>query len=304
MRIVSLIPSGTEIVCALGYHEYLVGISHECDFPSKIRHLPICTKPRLNVNSSSLGTDKSVKSLLQNSLSIYAINENVLKELKPDLIITQSQCDVCAVSLTDVELVLKKKIGLDPKIISLEPQKLSDIWEDINLIAKSLGVAKKGMSLTNQIKEDIENLKYSYNSKSSPTIACVEWINPLMFAGNWVPEMVEIAGGKNLFGRIGMHSDWSTYDILFENDPEKIILMPCGFNIRKTIEEIGTIIDMPNWKNLKAVKNKNVFITDGNQYFNRPGPRILDSIKILIEIISNQKRDFGFKGKGWEKFSN
>ena len=125
-----------------------------------------------------------------------------------------------------------------------------------------------------------------------------------MFAGNWVPEMVEIAGGKDLFGRVGMHSDWSTYDILFENDPEKIILMPCGYNIRKTIEEIGAIIDMPNWKNLKAVKNKNVFITDGNQYFNRPGPRILDSIKILIEIISNQKRDFGYKAKGWEKFSN
>ena len=140
--------------------------------------------------------DKSVKSLLQNSLSIYAINENVLKELKPDLIITQSQCEVCAVSLADVELVLKKKIGLDPKIISLQPQKLSDIWEDINLIAKSIGVAKKGLSLTNQIKDDIENLKYSYNLKSSPTKACIEWINPLMFAGNWVPEMVEIAGGK------------------------------------------------------------------------------------------------------------
>ena len=304
MRIVSLIPSGTEIVCALGYHEYLVGISHECDFPFKIRYLPVCTKPRLNVNASSLEIDKSVKSLLQNSLSIYAINENVLKELKPDLIITQSQCDVCAVSLADVELLLKKKIGLDPKIISLQPQKLSDIWEDINLIAKSLGVAKKGLSLTNQIKDEIENLKFSHNSKSSPTIACIEWINPLMFAGNWVPEMVEIAGGKNLFGSIGMHSDWSTYDMLFKNDPEKIILMPCGFNINKTIEEIGAMTNIPNWKNLKAVKTGNVFITDGNQYFNRPGPRILDSIKILIEIVSNQKTDFGYKVKGWEKFSN
>jgi len=304
MRIVSLIPSGTEIVCALGYHEYLVGISHECDFPFKIRYLPVCTKPRLNVNASSLEIDKSVKSLLQNSLSIYAINENVLKELKPDLIITQSQCDVCAVSLADVELLLKKKIGLDPKIISLQPQKLSDIWEDINLIAKSLGVAKKGLSLTNQIKDEIENLKFSHNSKSSPTIACIEWINPLMFAGNWVPEMVEIAGGKNLFGSIGMHSDWSTYDMLFKNDPEKIILMPCGFNINKTIDEMGAMTNIPNWKNLKAVKTGNVFITDGNQYFNRPGPRILDSIKILIEIVSNQKTDFGYKGKGWEKFSN
>ena len=304
MRIVSLIPSGTEIVCALGYHEYLVGISHECDFPLDIRHLPVCTKPRLNVNTSSLEIDKSVKSLLQNSLSIYAINENVLKELKPDLIITQSQCEVCAVSLADVELVLKKKIGLDPRIISLQPQKLSDIWEDINLIAKSLGVAKKGLDFTGQIKDEVDNLKSLYSSKIIPTIACVEWINPLMFAGNWVPEMVKIAGGKDLFGRIGMHSDWSTYDILFKNDPEKIILMPCGFNINKTFEEVGAMTNMPNWNNLKAVKTGNVFITDGNQYFNRPGPRILESIKILIEIVSNQKIDFGYKEKGWKKFSN
>jgi len=304
MRIVSLIPSGTEIVCALGYHEYLVGISHECDFPLEIRHLPVCTKPRLNADTSSLEIDKSVKSLLLNSLSIYAINENVLKELKPDVIITQSQCDVCAVSLADVELVLQKKIGLDPKIISLQPQKLSDIWEDINLIAKSFGVAKKGLSLTNQIKNNIENLESSQNSKIEPTVACVEWITPLMFAGNWVPEMVEIAGGKDLFGRTGMHSDWSTYDMLFKYDPEKIIFMPCGFNINKTLEEMKIITDMPNWKNLKAVKTENVFITDGNQYFNRPGPRILDSIKILIEIVSNQKIDFGYKDKGWEKFSN
>ena len=135
MRIVSLIPSGTEIVCALGYQECLVGISHECDFPLEIQDLPVCTKPRLNFNSSSLEIDKSVKSLLQNSLSIYAINENVLKDLKPDLIITQSQCDVCAVSLKDVKLALKK-IGLDSKIISLQPQKLCDICEDINFISK------------------------------------------------------------------------------------------------------------------------------------------------------------------------
>ena len=304
MRIVSLIPSATEIVCALGYSEYLVGISHECDFPLEIRHLPVCTKPRINVNTSSLEIDKSVRSLLQHSLSIYVIDENVLKDLKPDLIITQSQCDVCAVSLADVELVLKKKIGLDSKIISLQPLNLSDIWEDINLIAKSLGVPKRGLELTSQIKDDLEYLKSSNNLKSSPTVACVEWINPLMFAGNWVPEMVEIAGGKDLFGLIGMHSDWSTYDVLFKNDPEKIIFMPCGFSIKKTIREMKDMINKPNWKNLKAVKNRNVFITDGNQYFNRPGPRILDSIKILIEIVSNQKIDFGFKSKGWEKFSN
>ena len=302
MRIVSLIPSGTEIVCALGCQEYLVGISHECDYPSQIKHLPVCTKPRFNINESSLEIDKSVKSLIQNSLSIYRINENILKNLKPDVILTQSQCDVCAVSLADVELVLKKQLGLDPIIISLQPQNLSNIWEDINLIAKSLGIGKKGLDLTSQIKDKIENLKSSHNLETKPSVACVEWIHPLMFAGNWVPEMVEIAGGRDLFGRIGMHSSWSTYNMLFEHDPEKIILMPCGFNINKTLKEMVTIKNMPNWKNLKAVKTENVFITDGNQYFNRPGPRILDSIKILIEIVSNQKKVFGYEEKGWKKF--
>jgi len=172
------------------------------------------------------------------------------------------------------------------------------------LIANSLDVAKRGLNLTSQIKDDIEDLKSLHNSKTKPTVACIEWINPLMFAGNWVPEMVDIAGGKDLFGRIGMHSDWSTYDMLYKHDPEKIILMPCGFNINKTLEEMGSMTNMPNWKNLRAVKAENVFITDGNQYFNRPGPRIFDSVKILIEIVSNQKTDFGYKEKGWEKFSN
>ena len=301
MRIVSLIPSATEIICALGYQEYLVGISHECDYPSQIKHLPVCTKPRFNTNESSLEIDISVKSLLQNALSIYRINENILEKLKPDVILTQSQCDVCAVSLTDVELVLKK-MGLDPLIISLQPQKLSNIWEDINLIAKSIGIAKKGLDLTSQIKDNIEDLKSTYNSKFRPSVACIEWIDPLMFAGNWVPEMIEIAGGTDLFGHIGMHSSWSTYNVLFERNPEKIILMPCGFNINKTVKEMGILTKMPNWKNLKAVKTENIFITDGNQYFNRPGPRILDSIKILIEIILNQKNVFGYKEKGWEKF--
>ena len=172
------------------------------------------------------------------------------------------------------------------------------------MVAKSLGVDKKGLDFTSQIKDKIENFKSSHNSKTKPTVACVEWIDPLMFAGNWVPEMVKIAGGRDLFGRIGMHSDWSTYDMLFKNDPEKIILMPCGFNINKTLEEMGTLTNMLNWKHLKAVKTENVFITDGNEYFNRPGPRILDSIKILIEIVSSQKKVFGYKEKGWKKFSS
>ena len=166
---------------------------------------------------------------------------------------------------------------------------------DTNTAARLAEIQESGVELSIQGQAWLQNS----GIKSSDFL-----MNPLMFAGNWVPEMVEISGGKDLFGRIGMHSDWSTYDILFKYDPEKIILMPCGLTINQTLEEMGSMTNVPNWKSLKAVKTENVFITDGNKYFNRPGPRILDSIKILIEIVSNQKADFGYKKKGWEKFSN
>jgi len=303
MRIISLISSATEIISALGQKKNLVGISHECDYPKDIQGLPVCTIPRFDISGSSLQIDRDVKSLIQNALSVYRINENILKELKPDIIITQSQCDVCAVSEKDVENALEHILGINPLIISLQPKNLGDIGEDIKFVANSIGVPKEGAELSEKFERQLEKLKYFKRIKNKPTIACLEWIEPLMYAGNWVPQMVEIAGGVNLFGQSGKHSSWSEYDTLIKSNPDKIILMPCGYDLNKTRSEIKPLLELSDWGMLKAVKTNNIFITDGNQYFNRPGPRLIDSIKILIEIISEKNNLFGFEKKAWKRFS-
>ena len=303
MRIISLISSATEIISALGQKKNLVGISHECDYPKDIQDLPVCTIPRFDISGSSLQIDRDVKSLIQNALSVYRINENILKELKPDIIITQSQCDVCAVSEKDVENALEHILGINPLIISLQPKNLGDIGEDIKFVANSIGVPNEGAELSEKFERQLEKLKYFKRIKNKPTIACLEWIEPLMYAGNWVPQMVEIAGGVNLFGQSGKHSSWSEYDTLIKSNPDKIILMPCGYDLNKTRSEIKPLLELSDWGMLKAVKTNNIFITDGNQYFNRPGPRLIDSIKILIEIISEKNNLFGFEKKAWKRFS-
>ncbi|MBA66061.1 MAG: cobalamin-binding protein [Candidatus Marinimicrobia bacterium] len=299
MRIVSLISSATEIIHALGMTKNLVGISHECDYPDDIQNLPICTEPRFDISGKSLEIDRDVKSIVQDALSVYQIHESIINDLQPDFIITQTQCKVCAVTLDDVRLVLKNKLGLNAKIISLEPNSLSDVWSDIHLISSALQIDDRGHALVKNIQREISQIKSMVYLKKRQSVACIEWIEPLMYAGNWVPEMVEIAGGFSVFGKKGEHSSWSDYSTLIKSNPDKIILMPCGYDIKKTQKELNTLFNISGWSDLKAVKSNNVFITDGNQYFNRPGPRLVDSIKILFDIISDKNELFGYKGKGW-----
>lgn len=298
MRIISLISSATEIVHSLGCAEMLVGISHECDYPNYIKNLPICSQPRLNPDGSSIEIDNQVRSILQDALSIYRINQDLISKLNPDVIITQSQCQVCAVNLNDVQRALKDMLDIDPQIISLEPKSLDDVWSDIKKIAKKLKKDKVALSMLENINGEITRIKERKKDKNKRTVACIEWIDPLMFAGNWVPEMVDIVDGVDLFGIKGEHSSWSKKHILFEKDPDIIIFMPCGYDIAKTRQEVIKIFGLDEWKNLKSFNSGNVYITDGNQYFNRPGPRLLDSIKILDEII-NQSNSFEYFGHGW-----
>ncbi len=303
MRIISLISSGTEIVSSLGCSDSLVGISHECDYPPSISELPICSEPKIDVCGSSLEVDKQVKSLLQEALSIYRIKEEKISELKPDIIITQSQCKVCAVSLDDVQNALKKQLGINPLIISLEPNNLNDVLIDIQNLGNALGKTHEANKIINTFKTEIHQLKKYNEGRKKITLACIEWIEPLMFAGNWVPEIVDIAGASDLFGVNGEHSSWSEYSLLFKNNPDKIIFMPCGYDIKKTKSEVKSIHHMKGWSDLRAVKSGNAYITDGSQYFNRPGPRLLDSIKIMHDII-NDTDLYGFHGAGWEKIIN
>ena len=303
-RVLSLLSSTTEVVYALGCEDQLVGRSHECDYPPEVMTLPICTKPKYNVDGSSIEVDGQVKSILQNALSVYYINEDLLKELKPDIILTQSQCEVCAVSEKDVKGVVKNITGINPDIISVEPNSVKDIFKDIKIIAEALNVVDKGADLIGFMKNRIRTLKKSYDDKLELTVAAIEWIDPLMAAGNWVPELIEMAGGINLFGEAGKHSPWMEYKDLIEKDPQTIIIMPCGYNIQKSIFEIDSLIKQKGWQKINAVQNNKVYITDGNQYFNRPGPRIIESLEILIEIFHNDKTDFKHIDSGWINFDS
>ena len=302
-RVLSLLSSTTEIIYALGCGDRLVGRSHECDYPEEVSELPICTIPKFNVDGTSREVDDEVKSLVQSALSIYYINEKLLKELKPDIIFTQSQCEVCAVSVSDVENALKNITGLSSRVISVEPNSLEDIFNDILTIAEILNVRKKGKELVELIKAKIDSTEKIVYQKSSPSVAAIEWIDPLMAAGNWVPQLIRVAGGKNLFGEAGKHSPWMKYNDLVEQDPEIIIVMPCGYDIKKSLIEIKTLERKKGWGSLKAVRNRNVYITDGNQFFNRPGPRIIESIEILLEIIHSDFSESKHIDSGWIKLN-
>ena len=302
MRIISLISSATEIVSSLQCMNSLVGISHECDYPKSIIKLPVCSEPRFDINGKSIEIDQNIKSLLQEALSIYRIKEDTIRSLKPDIIITQSQCDVCAVSIRDVRIAIEQAIGINPEIISLSPTCLEDVWNDIlelGIVLEKESIAK---DIVENIKGDISIISKRNKNKDPVSVGCIEWIEPLMFAGNWVPEIIQIVGGLSLFGVVGEHSNWSKYEELYQHDPDKIIFMPCGYNMNKTEAELSNLTRDLRWKSLKAVKANEVYLTDGNQYFNRPGPRLLDSIKIMDDIINNTNV-YNFKNYGWKRLS-
>jgi iron complex transport system substrate-binding protein len=300
-RIVTLLPAATEMVGLLGAGDRLVGRSHECDFPPEIRGLPACTSATLETGAASGEIERQVKERLREGSSIYRIDEALLRELKPDVIITQAQCEVCAVSLAEVEAVFANRPGPKPQIIALSPSRLADVWEDIRRVAAALQIADGGRVALSSLKNRVVNIiEKTCMLKQRPTVACVEWIEPLMAAGNWVPELVEMAGGKNLAGEAGKHSPWMDWETLRQPDPEIIVVMPCGFDLARTRVESAALARLPGWSKLRAVKKHRVFVTDGNQYFNRPGPRLVESLEILAEILHPDRFDFEHRGKGWE----
>lgn len=299
-RIVSLIASATEIACALGFEAQLVGRSHECDFPTSVKRLPVCTSPKFEVAGLSYQIDQRVKAILQESLSVYRVDAGRLEQLQPTHIITQSQCEVCAVSLKDVEEAVCQFTSSQPIIVSLEPNSLADVWADIRRVAVALNASAQGASLITRLQQRMSDITEPARAViTKPTVACIEWIEPLMAAGNWMPELVTMAGGVNLFGETGKHSPWMNWDELMMQDPDVIFISPCGFDIPRTLEETQLLTSNPVWDKLKAVRAGRVFIGDGNQYFNRPGPRLVESLEILAEVLHPALFNFGHEQTGW-----
>ena len=285
-RIVSLIASATEIVHALGQFEFLVGRSHECDFPEAVASLPVCTRPAIPVSGDSREIDSLVKDRLREAISVYEVFPDVLERLQPTHIITQTQCEVCAVSLKDVEAALTAGLASNPQIVPLHPNALADVWDDIRRVAVSLGIAERGEATIQDLKARMCAIsRRALSRPERPTVACIEWLEPLMAAGNWVPELVEMAGGVNLFGEAGKHSPRMSWEELVRADPEVIVVMPCGWDPERTRPEMHWLTDRPEWGQLRAVRNSRVHLTAGNQYFNRPGPRLVESLEILAAIL-------------------
>lgn len=302
MRIVSLIASATEIVSALGFEDQLVARSHECDYPEGVRRLPAVTQPRFDIQGSSAEIDRRVKEALRDAVSVYQVDQQQLKALRPDVIVTQSHCEVCAVSLKDVERAVCEWLEGQPRIVALHPNGLADLWAGIRQVAEALEAPHRGQQLIARLEHRLHEVsRQAQEAPERPTVACIEWIEPMMSAGNWMPELVELAGGANLFGQAGQHSPFMTWQQLVERDPDVIAVLPCGWDIAKSRSEMPALTRQPEWPQLKAVRNGRVYLTDGNQYFNRPGPRLVESLEILAELLHPGVR-FGHEGKAWERF--
>ena len=284
-RIVSLLPSSTEILCALGLRECLVGVSHECDYPAVVIGLPTLTEPKLDPHDLSGVIDSRVRTIVQEGLSIYRIKTDLLQALQPDLIVTQDQCAVCAVSLPAVEEAVRCFLTPEVNVVSLKPQRLSDIWEDIRQTARAADQEDTAEKVLRGLKRRLWKLEQHIRHQPRPRVACIEWLDPLIAAGNWMPELVEIAGGEYTLTSAGVHSTRLTWDSLVAYQPDVLVLMPCGFTIPQTQREVPALTTLPQWQALPAVQANRAFIVDGNAYLNRPGPRIVDSTEILAEIF-------------------
>jgi iron complex transport system substrate-binding protein len=300
MRVASMLASATEIVAALGFRDALVARSHECDFPAGVETLPCCTEPKIDLRGTSRDIDDRVKAVVQEGLSVYRVDGDALKALRPDVIVTQSQCEVCAVSENDLRKAVCDWLEATPVIVTLKPDALADIWTDFQNVADALGAPARGRDLIASLQTRMASVERKASKIAErPTIACIEWIDPLMAGGNWMPELVAMAGGTNLFGTAGAHSPWMTWDELKRADPDVVAVLPCGFDIERTRREMPALTARPDWCDLRAVGTGRVYLTDGNQYFNRPGPRIAESLEILAELLHPQHFDFGHRGKGW-----
>lgn len=300
MRIVSLLPSATEIVCALGYGDRLVGRSHECDHPSSVTDLPICSRPRIRTDTSSAEIDQSVKAIVSKGLSVYEIDEETLRALAPDVIVTQTQCEVCAVSEADVRAAVRDWLDGECEIVSLNPNRLEDVWADIARVAAALGDGPIGADVVTALRARMQEIAArTADRDSTPRVAVIEWIEPLMAGGNWMPELVAMAGGENLFGETGKHSPWMTFDALSDADPEVVVVAPCGFDLERTRGEMRPLTGRPDWSGLGAVARGRVYLTDGHHFFNRPGPRLVESLEILSEILHPERSMPRHRGDAW-----
>jgi len=284
LRIVSLLPSATEIVCALGAAEHLVGISHECDFPEQIRSLPVITRPRIDVGGSSRAIDAAVREVIRDALSIYAVDDHRLAALSPDVIVTQDLCEVCAVSLDDVRAAVARLAHTDQiRIVSLRPTRLGDVLDDIERVAAAIDQCATGATVRATLEQRVRAIAARTSCATSrPRVVSIEWIDPLMLGGTWMPELIELAGGIPVGASAGQPAPTVTPQALAELRPDVVVVKPCGFSLDRALAE-RDIIERNVCDVVGAATR--VYITDGNAFFNRPGPRLVESLEIMTACV-------------------
>jgi len=300
-RVVSLIASATEIVYALGLGDLLVARSHECDWPPEVVRLPAASRPGFPTTGTSRAIDLAVKDRLAKALSIYEVDADVLRRVRPDVILTQTQCAVCAVTPGDVERAVCQLAGQAVTVVALEPNRLGDVWEDVRRVAAALGEPARGEAVLERLRRRVVEIGTRAAALPRPTVAAVEWMDPLMAAGNWMPELIELAGGTSVVGEAGQHSPWITWQDLAARDPHVILVSPCGFDLARTARELPRLAARAEWRALAAVRGGRAYLADGNAYFHRPGPRLVESLEILAEMLHPETFAFGHEGSGWTR---
>jgi iron complex transport system substrate-binding protein len=286
MKIVSLLPSATEIVCALGLEDSLVGITHECDFPKHIVDRPPLTASRISHESmSSNEIDHAVRSQLDGHGSIYDLDTERLAEINPDLILTQELCDVCAVSYSHVEKAAKMYVA-DAKVVSLEPNTIADIFDNIRMVGELTGMERKAAEVVNELEARLEAVRSKTELiENKRRVFMLEWLEPPFSPGHWVPEQVAIAGGDSLLGNVGERSVTTTYNAIRESNPEIMVLIPCGYYTHDILRQLESTVFPANWKEIDAVRYGEVWALDATSYFSRPAPRVVNGAEILAKIF-------------------
>jgi len=286
MRIASLLPSATEMVCAVGAREELVGVSHECDHPPGVEELPVLTRTRRTMPRASGEIDRTVREILRDTLSVYEIEVDRLRDVAPDVIVTQDLCDVCAVSLGDVQQALADLARHDVELVSCTPTRLGDVWQDIRRVGRAVGHADEGERAATELeRRTVELGQQAARLERRPSLLSIEWLDPVMIGGTWMPELVELAGGTALVTTPGQHAPTLGLAELEALDPDVVLIKPCGFDLDRTTGELELLRTCLPWDQWAAVREGRVFIADGNAYFNRPGPRLVESLEILAACI-------------------
>ena len=281
MRVVSLVPAATEIACAIGAADDLVAVTHDCDYPPRIRALPRVTRSTIPVGAGSRAIDDAVRGAAERGDSTFHLDADALAAARPDVLLGQTLCSVCAVTVSQLPSTLSPA----PDVVPLDGGSIAGVLADVLRVGDVLGRSHEAADLVASLRARIADVERRVAGAPRPTVACLEWLDPLFNAGHWVPEQVSHAGGRDVFGQAGVPSIDFAADRLYAADPDFVFVMPCGFDVARALVEAKSLRADARWQELRAVRDGHAYALDGNAYFSRPGPRIVDGIELLASIL-------------------